>query len=106
MNKPYMQQWGYIQAVKEFGDTPKAVVASDIFNIGVDYLHRLPVGFNINDNFTEKLHKHIEARVKENPPKPSGFLPAIGITWFFWVMIESLISWAVRRLMDAYVLNK
>ena len=101
-----MQQWGYIQAVREFGDTPKAVLASDIFNIGVDYLHRMPVGFNIGDNFTEKLHNHISTQVRANPPKPYGFLPAFGIMWFFWAVIEGLISWAVRRLMDAYVLNK
>jgi len=106
MNKPMMQQWGYAQAVKEFGDTPKARVASDVFNIGVNYLHRMPVGFNMNDNFTEKLHNHITAECKKNPPKPYGFLPAIGITWLFWILLESLISWAVRRLMDAYVLNK
>lgn len=102
------KSWGANEALKEFGDTPKGRYAANVFGVGADLLATLPVGFNLGDDFSDILHSRIRYEITEgkNHVKPAGFLPAIGITWFFWQLIEGAISWAVRRLLDYYVLNK
>ena len=99
-SKAYAVTLATQEATNHFGDNKKGKMAGEAVGIGMDYLHSMPIGWNINDSqldFERKLRRHIEANYK---PKPSGFLPAIGLTWLFWTLVSSIISWAVRRIMD------
>lgn len=88
------------EATQHFNDSKKGQMAGEAVGIGMDYLHSMPIGWNIDntqEDFEKKLYEHIKANYK---PKPSGFLPFIGFTWLFWTLVSSIISWAVRRIMD------
>ncbi len=99
--------WCYSQALCDFdGNEDKAKIATDAFELGVNYIHSMPIGCNIDNvnDFEDRCYKHIESNIKA---KPSGFflVPIIG-GWFFWAVMSGLISWAVQRLMDIYFPKK
>lgn len=102
MSRADIQAWGAEQASAEFGDTSKAKLACGALEVGLDFANRVPIGWNVEygeKEFAQRCHKYISANYK---PKPSGFLPAIGLTWLFWQMISALINWAVHKLIDVY----
>ena len=96
--------WCYNEALSAFGgDEEKAGIATDAYMLGVQYLHTMPIGWNINNtpqDFEDRCYNHIKSNLNA---KPSGFfmVPIIG-TWFFWAALSGLISWAVQRLMNVY----
>lgn len=101
-NRADIQAWGANQASLEFGNTKKAKLACEALDVGINFVKRMPIGWNVGygeKEFAEKCSQYITANYK---PKPVGFLPAIGLTWMFWQLISSLIAWAVSKLLDVY----
>lgn len=96
-----IQVWGVNEAIAAFGDTPKATHAVGALNVGLDFVKRMPVGWNVTDgpeDFAERCETYISANYR---PKPVGVFPIIGV-WLFWAMISAVIQWAIKRLLDAY----
>ena len=96
-----VQSWGASEALAAFGDTPKAAHATSALAVGLDFVKRMPVGWNVTDgpeDFAKRCHEYISSNYK---PKPVGVFPVIGV-WLFWQMISAVITWAVKRLIDAY----
>lgn len=102
-SKSDMQAWGASEAQSDFAnDKKKCKHATEALNVGIDFIHKMPIGWNINSNeetFRIRAEKYINANYN---PKPSGFLPAIGIGWLFWQMVSAVIMWAVQKLLNAY----
>lgn len=98
-----LQSWGENLAVAEFRNDPKkAKIAAEAFSLGLDYVHSQPIGWNRNDTqdtFRRECGSYILANLKA---KPSGFfaLPLFG--WLFSQLISSLVSWAVKKLIEVY----
>lgn len=101
--KADIQAWGAEEARLAFGDDPKKqAMACEALDVGLECVSKMPIGWNISDGpeqFGERCHAYLTENYK---PKPVGFLPAIGLTWFFWQIVGALISWAVHRLIEVY----
>ena len=99
-----IQAWGAELADSEFGQgTKKSKLACGALECGLDFAHKMPVGWNAEygeKEFTERCKKYITANYK---PKPVGFLPAIGLGWLFWQLVSVAISWALNKLIEVYL---
>lgn len=99
--KAVQRAWCKNEAVSAFGEGAKADTATDAFMLGVDYIHSMPIGCNIGDNFENKVTNHIKCNLQ-----PSGFLAVPIVGWLFWSILSGLISWAVERIMSIYFPQK
>lgn len=98
-----IQAWGAEAASAEFGaGTKKAKLACGALECGLDFAHKMPIGWNVEygeKEFAARCHKYITENYK---PKPVGFLPAIGLGWLFWQLVSAVIVWAVKKMLDVY----
>ncbi len=92
----------YSEALNEFKDPAKADIAAESYCLSMQCLHTMPIGFNIGDRqgrFTRNCKRYIKSNLSV---QPSGFfmLPIAG--WFFWMAIQSVIEWAICKMIDNY----
>lgn len=102
LSREHLQAWGAEQAISEFGDTKKAKLAAEAFDVGINFAKRMPVGWNIDygeKEFASRCETYVTANYK---PKPYGFFMIPGFGWLFWQLISALITWAVSRLVNVY----
>lgn len=97
---PSTAAWCQSEAFAAWGSGPKGQIACDALALTVSYLDRPPVGWNSGDDINvlkERCRNHLKTNYK---PKPVGFLPAIGLTWLFYIFLESVISWAIEKALE------
>ena len=96
----------YREIAEIYGDDPYCEnAAKGFFDAGLDYVDRLPYGWNLNDDAKalkklKKQHeKRIRAFVKANYlPPPKGFIESIILI----AILSGIISWITQRILSHY----
>lgn len=96
----------YREIAERYGDDPYCYTsAKGFFDAGMEYVDKLPYGWNVNDNAKQlkrlkKDHeKRIRAYVKANYlPPPKGFIES----FIFMAILSGIISWVTQRILNYY----
>jgi len=102
MEKPAVVAWANQVASTEFKDSRKASIAAEAVGHGLDYVRTMPIGWNLSDSrdtFESNCREHIS---KSYQPKPFGIFLIPGFGWLFAHFVSSLISWAVKKIVELY----